>query len=179
MPNLNPKSSRILPAWPATPTAEKQRCRAGKTSRNSVAISHTLACQPCATSMSRRIKIAASSTTVFRVHARCKRLFRCGNSCGSGVDLPCRIFDCQSALSSDHVRGERRFYWEDERALRRFGRARCAGGSNIAKRGGRCVRSRNGAITNSLKGTTATREGVGRQLKMPGLLPRIARPTVS
>ena len=32
------------------------------------------------------IKTAASFMAIFQALARCKPLFRCGNSCGSGVD---------------------------------------------------------------------------------------------
>jgi hypothetical protein len=69
--------------------------------------------------------------------------------------------------------------WADGRALRLFVSANFAGGTNIAKRGGRRGRHKSGATMNSHKATTDAGEYAGRQPKMREAPPKIARRTAS
>jgi hypothetical protein len=92
---------KIRPVWPDAPTAEKRRCSARRTSGNSDKLSRILACPPCETSTSRATGTADSFTVAFRPRARCRRLFRFGNSCGNGGDFIAR--EACVASSSAHA----------------------------------------------------------------------------
>ena len=106
--------------------------------------------------------------TVFQVRDRCKRLFRCGNSCGNGVDLPAE-YEFVSHVrfqSNETARAQESLRWEGERVLKRFVSDNYAGGRSIAKPGVRCVQNGTDAITSNLRETTADGESAGRQPKM-------------